>query len=165
MDPASPTRAHWFPWAPLAGALAGLAQALPLRGAFYCCCTPWVAIAAIVAVMVIVSKAKARMPPVEGALVGLIAGGVGGLVGGVVAGLRDMLFASTGFIRPFLSGEVELAGSSIARFLWAGASTFAIYLVVSPPLGALGGAVGAALAKPPSPPAPFPPTRPPTAPR
>ena len=162
---ASPTRPHWLPWAPLIGGLAGIAQALPIRGSVSCCCTPWVAIAALFAVVVIVHRAKARMRPEEGALVGLITGCAGGLVGGTIAALREMLFASTGFVRPFLSGEAELAGSSVARLLWAGASTFALYLVISPPLGAAGGALGAALAKAPTPPAPFPPTRPPAAPR
>ena len=161
----SATRAHWGPWAPLVGGIAGLMQALPIRTGVSCCCTPWVALAAIFAVMVIVNRARARMAPEEGALVGLITGAVGGLVGGVVAGMREMLFASTGFIGPFLLDEAEPASPAIVRFLWAGASTFALYLVVSPPLGAVGGAVGAALAKPPGGPPPFPPTRPPAAPR
>ncbi|UJR78988.1 hypothetical protein [Sandaracinus amylolyticus] len=148
----SATRAFWMPWAPAIGVAAGLLQALPIRTGFDCCCMPWAGIAGAIATFVIVQKARARMEPAEGALVGLITGSVAGLVGGVVAALREMLFASTGLIAPFLSNEVELTTSDVLRFVWAGAATFFAYLALSPALGAIGGAVGAAIARPPSPP-------------
>lgn len=162
----SRTRPHWLPWIPMIGAFGGLIQALPVRGAVGCCCAPWLVIAGAAAVFAIVRQARARMEPPEGALVGLTTGIVAGIVGGVVAALREMLFSSTGFIRPFVLGERELEASAIVGFLWSGAVMLILYVVFGPILGALGGLVGAAVVKPPAEPAPLasaplPPTRPP----
>lgn len=148
----SATRPHWLPWIPIMGAGGGLVQALPRAGVTSCCCAPWLAIAGAAAVFAIVQRAKSRMEPLEGALVGVATGLVAGLVGGVVAAVREMLFSSTGFVRPFLFGERELLPSAIVSFLWSGAVVFILYAVFGPVLGALGGLVGAAVIKPPSPP-------------
>lgn len=143
-------RAHALLAIGIAGAIAGVAQGLPLGVVASCCCTPWSMIGAIGAVLLVVQRAKIRVEPAEGAVIGLGVGVIAGSLGGGLGALRELLSQSTGFVVPFLRDRDSVMGFGIAQYLWGALVVFLAHFLFGLVLGPLGGLVGSAVLRPPT---------------
>ncbi len=156
-----PAPHRYLPWIPVVGAIAGFLQAVPLHGGCYCCCTPWVLFGGVVAALVVADDPKRAVPAGEGAWIGLLTGLVAGAVGGALAFVAELLSSTGGLVTMMLRGQERSLGLGVASHLMMAGVTALLYLVLCPPITALGGLIGSAItqrrAEPPAPPPPPPP--------